>query len=544
MKRIKRLVLFLLCAVLTLSSVACANDSSEHAHKTVHRTGIVPTCEKTGKLEHWECVVCDKLFADEKCTEEISLVDVNLQRADHSLENHEGHPATETDDGNIEYWTCSVCDKYFADSFGKSEIGEEDIVLDSLATLVDFVVPIPDEKDPIVLQLADPQLIDTSTMRSADRLGQTMIDRWNKDSREELCYKYIRETINTVKPDLILLTGDIIYGEFDDDGHLHTEFIKFMDSFDIPWAPIMGNHDIETAMGADWICEQYESAPNCLFKQGDISGNGNYTVGIKQNGKLTRVFVNMDTNGCTGASISSKANGQTVTKEDNSYGVYAGVYGLQKDQVKWFTDTVNGIKSFVPDVKISFQFHIPMKFFSVAYNNAYKAKVGDPVAQIELESGGYTEKGKVLYPERIVGHAVSDFGYLPSLDSWTPDFWDTATTNGAGKEHEIYYKMKETGVDSIFVGHIHENSISVVYDGIRFQFGQKCSLYDTSPMIRSNGTIYADPSGGLNDGTPLVGGTVIPLAKVTGEILNPYIYFCSGAGKEINWDQYKNTIGA
>ena len=52
MKKIKRLVLFLLCAVLTLSSVACVNDSSEHVHKTVHRTGIVPTCEKTGKLEH------------------------------------------------------------------------------------------------------------------------------------------------------------------------------------------------------------------------------------------------------------------------------------------------------------------------------------------------------------------------------------------------------------------------------------------------------------------------------------------------------------
>ena len=56
-------------------------------------------------------------------------MDVNLQRADHSLENHEGHPATETDNGNIEYWTCSVCDKYFADSFGKSEIGEEDIII-------------------------------------------------------------------------------------------------------------------------------------------------------------------------------------------------------------------------------------------------------------------------------------------------------------------------------------------------------------------------------------------------------------------------------
>ena len=72
MKKLKRLALTLLSALMIFSSVACqflpTSSSSVieglHQHKTVHRTGITPNCQKVGKLEHWECVGCGLLFAE------------------------------------------------------------------------------------------------------------------------------------------------------------------------------------------------------------------------------------------------------------------------------------------------------------------------------------------------------------------------------------------------------------------------------------------------------------------------------------------------
>ena len=555
MKKFKQVATALLSGLMLFSAVGCnimPNSSSSldsvvesegvHQHKTVHRTGVKPTCQKSGKLEYWECVSCEKLFSDKECTKEISQVEINLPMAAHTLEKHDRVEETEEAVGNIEYYTCNVCDKYFADNLGKSEITLEDTILSSSVTLVDFVVNVSEDRDPIILQLADPQLIDSSTMRAADRINAEKVEAWGPNTREERCYKYIRELVEKTKPDLILVSGDVIYGEFDDDGHLHREFIQFMESFETPWAPVMGNHDIETTMGADWICQQYEAAPHCMFKQGDIKGNGNYTIGIKQGDDIKRVIVNMDTNGCTGASEISNANGHTVTTTNNAYGVSYGAYGLQPDQVEWFQETIANIKEREPEVKITFHFHIAMNYFAVAYNEAYKGLVGEPVAQVQTSKTDYISRGKTLYPERVAGHREGDFGTLIWLWQFTPDFWDRERVNGEGKENEIYYKIKATGTDSIFVGHYHSNNVSIVYDGIRFQFGQKCSTYDTTQKIAANGTITSTdilPSTLADTDTPLVGGTVIPLDKTTGAIKNPYIQYCTGAGAEIDWDQWK-----
>lgn len=553
----KRVAISALSVAMLFSSVACDNkvDNGEHEHKAVRRVGITPTCQKLGKLEHWECVICDKLFADSACTEEITQTQVILPKVEHTLTHHAEIPATETEHGNIEYWTCDVCEKYFNDVQGKNEITQADTVDPSLISLVDFLVNVPDDRDAIILQLADPQIIDSDQKRPDSTLNDKMTEMWNWDDaiREERCYKYIREIVQETKPDLILLSGDIIYGSHDDNGRVLEDFVAFMETLDVKWAPVMGNHDVESAKGADWQCQQYENATNCLFKQGDIMGNGNYTIGIKQGGELRRVIVNMDTNGCTGASQASINNGQTVHHGNNTYGITYGTYGLQTDQVAWFNDTVENIQKFVPDVKVSFHFHIAPNAFAEAYNEAYKGLVGSPVASTDGSKFGDKES-KTLYPERVLGHREGDVGALLWL--WqggvNPDFWDVERINGEGKENLIFNKMKMLGTDSIFVGHFHSNSVSIFHDGIRFQFGQKCSAYDTTQVIYedgkiSSGNIYYDAEGratnyeGTEFFTPLVGGTVNPMDKDTGELKNPYIYYCTGAGKEVDWAQYKKA---
>lgn len=105
---------------------------------------------------------------------------------------------------------------------------------------------------------------------------------------------------------------------------------------------------------------------------------------------------------------------------------------------------------------------------------------------------------------------------------------------------KVWAGFKALGVDSILVGHEHCNSASVVYEGVRFQFGQKSSTYDHSNYVQSDGRITGvyPPT----PGTPLIGGTVMPLSKEDGSILNPYIYLCKDAGGEINWDELYKEV--
>ncbi len=97
----------------------------------------------------------------------------------------------------------------------------------------DFLVEVSAERDAVVLQITDPQVLDSSFSRVPDRLGQTHIDFYKPENRQKLCYDHLTETITEVNPDLIIVTGDIVYGEFDDQGIRFKEFVDFMEGFGI-----------------------------------------------------------------------------------------------------------------------------------------------------------------------------------------------------------------------------------------------------------------------------------------------------------------------
>ena len=197
----------------------------------------------------------------------------------------------------------------------------------------DFIVEVEAGRDPIVLQLTDPQIVDAAQARSEGRLPEEQKPFYATDMAEQNCYKYLREIITETKPDLILMTGDLVYGEFDDAGTALTGLIEFMESFEIPWAPVMGNHEGESTKGADWQCEQLENAKHCLFKQRDLMGNGNYTVGIKQDKQLKRVFFMLDSNGCTEMSVETWENCHSKIDWEKNY--------LVVDKISYSTDGVN-----------------------------------------------------------------------------------------------------------------------------------------------------------------------------------------------------------
>ena len=352
---------------------------------------------------------------------------------------------------------------------------------------LDFTVPVETGREPVILQLTDTQIIDASQQRSADRLGSTLSTYYAKDLMDERCFDYIRETVENTNPDLILITGDLVYGEFDDAGTSLLALIDVMESLKTPWAPVFGNHDNESTLGADWQCQQLENAEYCLFEQKTLTGNGNYSIGITQGGVLKRVIFMLDSNGCGGMSAASKANGHSTTN-----------VGFGTDQIAWYTDTAQKINRLQPDMKYTFAYHVQQEIFRNAISQYGTVNSNTINAPINIDTAANKKD--------------TDFGYMGRdlKSSWDKDF-------------SVYNGMKALGADSLLVGHEHCNSASVMYDGIRFQYGQKTSCYDRANYIKANGTI----EGSYSDiGTPIMGGTVMKMSETDGSFTDCYIYYC------------------
>lgn len=332
---------------------------------------------------------------------------------------------------------------------------------------IDFTLTIDGTDAPRILMLSDIQIIQSEQQRYETRLNSQEYARWVTSNGEHNWKFCVRETVKCFRPDFIFTAGDNVYGEFDDSGRAQLDFVNFMDSFGIPWAPIFGNHDNDCALGADWQCEQYESAKNCLFRQGNLSGNCNYTVGIRRGGKLIRVFFMTDSNACYGMSEKTEANGHTPR-----------IIGLAPDQIEWVRNSSENIRKEYPDVCLSIVFHVQIE----AYSNA--------ISELGLA-------GKRGYNFETDGDRKDCFGYM----GYQCGGWD--------QDESFFNMIREHGFDSVFVGHEHENSESVMYKGVRLTFGQKSSAYDKINYIIDDPDHYSASYSRI--GIPVWGGTGMTL---------------------------------
>ena len=89
------------------------------------------TCIEGGNIQYWVCSVCRKYFGDEAAKNEISFEDTVISASGHTLNAITAKAATCIEDGNIAYWYCQVCCKYFADETGETEIDRADTVIAS-----------------------------------------------------------------------------------------------------------------------------------------------------------------------------------------------------------------------------------------------------------------------------------------------------------------------------------------------------------------------------------------------------------------------------
>lgn len=78
------------------------------------------------------------------------------------------------------------------------------------------------------------------------------------------CYDEMDALVEKTQPDLIVLPGDnlsALASRFS-----IYNFIKHMDSYEIPWAPVFGNHDAEIPSNSkNWQADLYMESEYCLY---------------------------------------------------------------------------------------------------------------------------------------------------------------------------------------------------------------------------------------------------------------------------------------
>ena len=95
-----------------------------------------PTCTENGNIEYWYCEACRKYFQDEALTKELKQEETIVPATGHNLTKVDEKKPTVDAAGNVEYWYCEVCNKYFSDEKAEHEITLEDTIIAKLPKFV------------------------------------------------------------------------------------------------------------------------------------------------------------------------------------------------------------------------------------------------------------------------------------------------------------------------------------------------------------------------------------------------------------------------
>lgn len=103
-------------------------DDSHTLDDDHHVEGADATCTEDGSLEYWQCSVCNKYFSDADGETEISADGVTIEALGHNMTKVDAVAATCTADGKKEHYSCSRCGGLFWDSDGNSACTSEQVV--------------------------------------------------------------------------------------------------------------------------------------------------------------------------------------------------------------------------------------------------------------------------------------------------------------------------------------------------------------------------------------------------------------------------------
>lgn len=222
----------------------------------------------------------------------------------------------------------------------------------------------------------------------------------NTEPSDEQTVALMAAVLEAEKPDLVMLTGDVIDGgRCADPGAAWRLALSPIVARGLPWAAVFGNHDDEGRLDRLQLMALQQSIPGCLSQRGPeyLTGVSNYVLKV------------LDEQG-------SKSAAHLYCIDSNSYSKTGlGVYDwIHRDQVAWYAQTARELAEANGEQKLPALafFHIPLPEYHELwdYHPCYGVKY-EEICPPFVNSGLFAalhEAGDVL--GTFVGHDhVNDF---------------------------------------------------------------------------------------------------------------------------------------
>ena len=282
------------------------------------------------------------------------------------------------------------------------------------------------------------------------------------DPRSERALKNVNEMLDAEKPDLVIHTGDVIFGKPAEASI--REILEPISKRKIPFAVTFGNHDDEYDKTRKELYEIVKSIPHSIISTVEgISGVTNYILTLTPSAAKIpdHILYLFD------------SNAYSTIEDIKGYGhVHFDQIGWYRKQ-SWIFTTKNSGK---PIPSLAF-FHIPLPEHKEAARNdgaILKGTRGESVCSPEINSG-------------------------------------------------LFVSMKEMGdMQAMFIGHDHDNDYAVYWNNIFFIYGRFSGCDTVYNDLKPNGARVIELSAGeksFRSWIRLSGGAVIQDLKYPGDFL-------------------------
>ncbi len=115
-KTIKLIIIFAFILSAALLLVACNGNK----HSLTYHAKVEPTCVDDGVKEYYSCSDCNKNFADKSASKELNSL--TIAKLGHNLTFKPEVKATCSENGNFKHYECDRCNKNFADENATNEL--------------------------------------------------------------------------------------------------------------------------------------------------------------------------------------------------------------------------------------------------------------------------------------------------------------------------------------------------------------------------------------------------------------------------------------
>lgn len=288
---------------------------------------------------------------------------------------------------------------------------------------------------------------------------------------EREVFPVMKQWVEQVNPDMIVLTGDGVNGTAD--GNDMKALIRAMNSYEKPWAYVFGNHEKDGGMGirgnSALLREEAQTEGTYLmYNEGmftDEGRYGNYVVNVEQRGKIVSSLFFFDSG--------------------REYETFL------PSQTEWYAEGVKNLSEFYCGSYAPFDGNvIPSMIFhhipTDEYQYAANAVLSDNYVYTEEGGSVYTyEKVKVGKVPAAYGSGANwEFSYGQRDARVKNARIHNTESDKALLEYSMYEdERSEAGFVSVvkdlhstthlFCGHRHTNDATVKFEGLTYTFGTK-----------------------------------------------------------------------